>query len=436
MAIECHFFAKIWYNILMKKTENKIKNHWAQKIIATPDKKVEIFKQVPPNEQGLVLFHLSKPLRRDILKELNGEEIKKLIRYLDPDETTDLLQLVHPKKKDKIIKTLSSEIKEKVEFLLSFNPKTAAGMMSLDYVEVPFGKTFDQVSHIVHRHEKRTGKFPAILVVDEGFLVGELMGYKFALHDGKENIDKFTHRVPSVRYNSPESEIVAKFKSHPHNKIVVLDEDESIMGVIYSDDILQIIEEKQTNSLREFAGVSEEEDVLDSAFRKVKHRYKWLMVNLCTAFLAASVVSLFEDTISTFVLLAVYMPIIAGMGVNAGTQTLAVTIRGIMLKEIKLETGKKVIRNEALAGLINGLINGVIVALVATFLNKSPLLGLVLAISMIFTLTIAGFFGTVIPLIMKKLGKDPASSATIFITTATDVFGFFTFLGLASLVLV
>jgi len=436
LAIECHFFAKIWYNILMKKTENKIKNHWAQKIIATPDKKVEIFKQVPPNEQGLVLFHLSKPLRRDILKELNGEEIKKLIRYLDPDETTDLLQLVHPKKKDKIIKTLSSEIKEKVEFLLSFNPKTAAGMMSLDYVEVPFGKTFDQVSHIVHRHEKRTGKFPAILVVDEGFLVGELMGYKFALHDGKENIDKFTHRVPSVRYNSPESEIVAKFKSHPHNKIVVLDEDESIMGVIYSDDILQIIEEKQTNSLREFAGVSEEEDVLDSAFRKVKHRYKWLMVNLCTAFLAASVVSLFEDTISTFVLLAVYMPIIAGMGVNAGTQTLAVTIRGIMLKEIKLETGKKVIRNEALAGLINGLINGVIVALVATFLNKSPLLGLVLAISMIFTLTIAGFFGTVIPLIMKKLGKDPASSATIFITTATDVFGFFTFLGLASLILV
>ncbi|MBA4336406.1 magnesium transporter [bacterium] len=420
----------------MKKIENKIKNHWAQKIIATPDKKVEIFKQVPANEQGLVLFRLSRPLRHEILKDMPRDEIKKLMHYLDPDEVTDLLQLVNTKKKDKIIKTLSHEIKDKVEFLLGFNPKTAAGMMSLDYVEVPFGKTFDQVGRIVHKHEKRTGKFPAILVIDDGFLIGELMGYKFALHDGKETIDKFTHRVPSVMYNAPESEIVAKFKSHPHNKIVVLDEDESIMGVIYSDDILQIIEEKPINALREFAGVSEEEDVLDSAFKKVKHRYKWLIINLGTAFLAASVVSLFEDTISAFVLLAVYMPIIAGMGGNAGTQTLAVTVRGIALKEIRLETGKKVIMNEVLAGLINGLINGVIVAVVATFWNKSPLLGLVLAIAMVFNLMIAGFFGTVIPLIMKKLGKDPASSATIFITTATDVFGFFTFLGLASLVLV
>lgn len=420
----------------MKKRETKIKNHWAQKIIAEPERKTEIFKQIPVNQQGEILFKLSKSLRVDILKDLNEAEIKKLIHYLDPDEMTDLLQLIHPKKKDKLVKTLSDEIKQKVEFLLSFNPKTAAGMMSLDYIIVPPDKTFNQVSRIVHKHEKRTGKFPAILVVNDGFLLGELMAYKFALRDGKEKIDHFVRRVPSVRYNAPESEVVTKFKSHPHNKIIVLDEDESIMGVIYSDDILQIIEEKPVNALREFAGVSEEEDVLDSAFKKVKHRYKWLIINLATAFLAASVVSLFEETISAFVLLAVYMPIIAGMGGNAATQTLAVTVRGIALKEIKLETGRKVIKNEVLAGFINGSINGVIVAIIATLLNKSPLLGLVLAIAMVFNLMIAGFFGTVIPLIMKKLGKDPASSATIFITTATDVFGFFVFLGLATLVLV
>lgn len=420
----------------MDNQQKQTKNHWVHKIITTPEDKIKIFRNIPVNNQGHILFHLSKAMRKEIINMLKPKEIKKLIHYLDPDETTDLLQLLHRRKRNKIIKHLSSEIKEKVEYLLSFNPKTAAGMMSLDYIEVEPNRTFDQVSRIVHRHEKRTGKFPAILVIEDGFLLGELMGYKFALHGGHEKISKYYHKIPSVKFNSPETEIVDKFKKNPHNKIVVIDEDDSIMGVIYSDDILQLIENKPMNGLREFAGISEEEDVLDSAFKKVKYRYKWLIINLGTAFLAASIVSLFESTISAFVLLAVYMPIVAGMGGNAGTQTLAVTVRGIALKEIQLSTGKKVIINEVMAGCINGIINGIIVAIIATFWNKSPLLGLVLATAMVVNLMIAGFFGTVIPLIMKQLGKDPASSATIFITTATDVFGFFVFLGLATLVLV
>lgn len=412
-----------------------MKNNWTKKILADPDNKVSIFKEIPVNEQGFVLFQLTAPIRQEILDAIKPKEIKMLIRYLDPDEVTDLLQLVHARKRQTIIKTLNREIKEKVEFLLDFNPKTAAGMMSLDYIEIEQGRTFDQVSRIIHKHEKRTGKFPAILVVDNGFLMGELMGYKFALHEGKEKIDKYIHKIPFVKYNAPETEVVTQFKKHPHNKIVVLDEDNSIMGVIYSDDILQIIEEKPMNSLREFAGVSEEEDVLDSALSKVRYRYKWLILNLGTAFLAASVVSLFESTISAFVLLAVYMPIVAGMGGNAGTQTLAVAVRGLALKEIKFGTARRVIINEVIAGGINGLINGIIVAIIAAFWNKSPLLGLVLALAMIINLMVAGFFGTIIPLFMKRIGKDPASSATIFITTATDVFGFFVFLGMASLVL-
>lgn len=412
------------------------KNHWVQKIIAAPENKMSIFREIPANQQGYILFHLTKAFRHEIIDGLKPKEIKKLIHYLDPDEMTDLLQLIHTRKRKKIIKTLGREIKEKVEFLLDFNPKTAAGMMSLDYITVSKNQTFDQVSRIIHKHEKRTGKFPAILVVEDGFLLGELMGYKFATHDGKEKIDKYFHKIPHVKYNAPESEIVAKFKKHPHNKIVVIDEDDSIMGAIYSDDILRIIEEKPMSGLSEFAGINEEEDILDSALSKVRYRYKWLIINLGTAFMAASIVSLFESTIQAFVLLAIYMPIVAGMGGNAGTQTLAVTVRGIALKEIKLSTARKVIINEVIAGGINGLINGVIVALIAIFWNQSPLLGLVLGVAMFINLMIAGFFGTVIPLLMKQLGKDPAASATIFITTATDVFGFFVFLGLASLILV
>jgi len=234
-----------------------------------------------------------------------------------------------------------------------------------------------------------------------------------------------------VKYDEDEKAVIETFKSHPHDKIVVLDDDGSILGIIYSDDVLKLLKKASVNDLQRFAGVSEEEDVLDPPLVKVKNRYRWLIINLATAFLAASVVSLFQKTISAYVLLAVYMPIVAGMGGNAGTQTLAVMVRGLALKEIEPKRVQKVIINEMVAGGINGIINGGLVALVATLWNKSPMLGLIVAIAMIVNLVIAGFFGALIPLIMKKLGKDPASSATIFITTATDVCGFFAFLGLA-----
>ena len=328
---------------------------------------------------------------------------------------------------------LGKEIKEKVEFLLKFNPKTAAGIMSLDYVEVDKDITFEQLSEIIKKHEIGTGKFPTILVVEDGFLIGELAGHVLALHKGKEKINKYIRELSHIEYNRDEDEVIDTFKKNMHDKIVVLDEDNSILGVICSDDILKLIGEYSVSSLRDFAGVSEEEDVLDSALTKVKNRYKWLIINLGTAFLAASVVSLFQETISAFVLLAVYMPIVAGMGGNAGTQTLAVVVRGLALKEINLKTTKKIIINEVLAGGINGIISGVLVAIAAILWNNNPVLGLIVGLSMVINLIISGFFGAITPLIMKKLGKDPASSATIFITTATDVFGFIVFLGLATL---
>ena len=167
----------------------------------------------------------------------------------------------------------------------------------------------------------------------------------------------------------------------------------------------------------------------------MRHRYKWLIINLGTAFLAASVVGLFADTLKQFVILAMYMPIVAGMGGNAATQTLAVIVRGIAVGEITLKNSLPAIYKEVGAGFINGVINGVIVAMVATFWNSDPKLGLVLGAAMIINLITAGFFGALIPLVMKAFGKDPATSATIFITTATDVFGFFAFLGLATMVL-
>ena len=416
-------------------TKKKTQNNLVHELLSSPKRRISIFRETPVNDQGFILLSLPKRLQREIIDKLKDEELIELLDYLDPDEVTDLLQNVGIKRSKKILKRLGKEISEKVEFLLKFNPRTAAGLMSLDYIEVDKNTTFEQLSKIIQKHEKRTGKFPAILVVQDGFLAGEIPAHTLAIAKRKEKISKYIKKIPSIEYNKSEHEIVGIFRKHPHNKIVVLDKDDSILGIIYSDDILKLIEKQSANDIRQFAGVSEEEDVLDSATTKVKNRYRWLIINLATAFLAASVVGLFQGTISKYVLLAVYMPIVAGMGGNAGTQTLAVVVRGLALKEIELKTGKRVIINEIIAGGINGIINGILVAAVAILWNKNPMLGLVIGLAMIINLIIAGFFGAIIPLIMKRLGKDPASSATIFITTATDVFGFFAFLGLATIML-
>ena len=397
--------------------------------------RLKMFNETPMNNRGFVLLNMPKKKRQEILSKIKDDELLGILHYLSPDEVTDLLQCLNVKRRRRVLKRLSKDIREKVDFLLKFDPRTAAGMMNLDYIEVDKDVTFENLAKIIREHEKRTGKFPRILVVKNGFLLGELPTHILALHKGREKVGKFVRKVPTIRYDSNENEVIKQFRKHRHDKIVVLDDDDSILGIIYSDDILKIIEKKSADNLYGFAGVSEEEDIYDSPLTKVKNRYKWLLINLGTAFLAAAVVSLFQDTISAFVLLAVYMPIVAGMGGNAGTQTLAVVVRGLALKEIELKTAKKAIINEIIAGAINGAINGILVALVAWLWNGSFMLGIIVFIAMIVNLIVAGLFGAVIPLALKAIGKDPASSATVFITTATDVCGFFVFLGLASILL-
>jgi len=411
------------------------KNHIHEVMVATD--KITVFRSIPVNEQGFVLLNISRILRKRIINKLKSVEIINLLHYLDPDDSTDLLQNIESAhRRQNIIDKLSKDMKEKVEYLLKFDPASAAGIMSLDYIDVDCETTFSDVSKIIKKHEMRTGKLPAILVVHEGLLHGELLMHDLGLYSKDEEVNKHIRKVPYIRYNQGENDIINLFKKNPHSKIVVLDEDRSIIGVIYSDDILKLIQKQASNALYDFAGVSRDEDVFDSALTKVKYRYKWLILNLGTAFLAASVIGLFADTLSAVILLAAYMPIVAGMGGNAGTQTMAVTVRGLTLKEIELKTSKRVILNEMIAGCINGVITGLLVAVIATFVNKSPMLGLVVGVAMVFNLVIAGLFGALVPVFMKQMGKDPATSATIFITTATDVLGFLVFLGLATIVLV
>lgn len=393
--------------------------------------RLSFWNEIPLPERGHVLLAMRNTYREQLLALLSAKELVDSLRFLDPDESTEVLRGVNAHKKRKVIEGLSVDIKSKVEFLLRFQHDHAAGMMNLDYVQVERTSTFKEVGNSIRNHEQKTGHFPAILVVDSGHLVGELLGHTLALHDSTETVDRFIKKVPSIQFNAEQGDVEALFWKSAHSKIVVLDEGNSIIGLIFADDILKLINKRQQKELYDFAGVNEEEDVTDSAFAKVKSRYQWLIINLATAFLASAIVGLYEETISKYVILAIYMPIVAGMGGNAGTQTMAITVRGLALQKVSLSTGLPLIWNEMKAGAVNGLISGAIVAAVATIFNGNPMLGAVLAAAMIMTLIISGFFGALIPLVMQKLGKDPATSATIFITTATDVCGFLVFLSLA-----
>lgn len=398
--------------------------------------RMALFRDIPVNNQGFVLLELSPRVREAVLQHLESHEIESLMHYVDPDKAALILRSVREKARGSILKNLQKGLREKVEFLLRFSPDTAAGLMDLNYIAVQEGGTLEEVLREVQEHEKATGKAPgSILVLRNGFLAGEFPLHLLGLHALSRKVSDFTRQIPSVRHDTNEKEVLRVFREHPHSKIAVLQDDRSVLGVIYSQDILRLFERASGESLYGFAGVRKEEDVFDSVSAKVRNRYLWLLINLGTAFLAASVVGLFQTTISQFVLLAAYMPVIAGMGGNAGTQTLAVVIRGLTLHKISLRAGLRVARDEVAAGVFNGLIVGVSVALVAFLLHQPVLLGVIVGLSLVFNLIIAGFFGTVVPLYMTRLGKDPASSGSILITTATDVLGLFVFLGLAKMFL-
>ena len=418
-----------------KKHKSKLSGLVSQ-ISFHPDKRIDLFLSLPLEERAVMVLMLTRPIRKDILAHIPSDDLINLLEKVDPDDATDLLQLLPPHKRQKTLERLSFDLKEDVSKLLRFDPDTAAGLMNVDYIQVDIRDSIADVAKKFKLHEKRTGRLPVILATDNERLVGFLPGHELGFVRASEKIGKYVKRLPTVHHSASQDEVMELFRSHPHNKVVVLDDNDNVIGIIYSDDVLKLMQEQESSSLYDFAGVSAEEGVADTAKRKVKFRYKWLIINLATAFLAAFTVSQFEETISKYVLLAVYMPIVAGMGGNAATQTLAVMVRGIALRQIDdVKTVLKTLKSEAGAGIINGLINGFLVAFIVLIKDNEPAIALILALAMVINLLVAGVFGTMVPLLMSRLHKDPAASATIFITTATDVLGFLAFLGLATLIL-
>jgi magnesium transporter len=409
----------------------------ARNITYNQANRLETFLDQEPPLQAAIFEVLSPYVQQQLLKELSIDQTIPLLDALDLHKaTTALAQLKDTKRKEKIILRLKSELKEKAEVFLRFHTKATLDLINFNYLLLASDTTVDDTATAMDAFYSETKKFPEILVHHNGFLIGEVPYATLIRATKKAKLDKLVSPIETIVYSAETTDAIDLLDQAKTSKVVIKDIDESVIGIIYTADAQELFKKQPASSLYEFAGVAESERPFDSVTKKVERRYKWLIINLGTAFLAGAVVSFYEDTLSELVLLAMYLPIIAGMGGNAATQTLAVMVRGISVGEITFSNCLPALKREIIAGVVNGVINGVIIGIVAIFWNQNPLLGLVLAIAMVCNLAIAAIAGTLTPLVMKKLNKDPATSATIFMTTFTDVLGFVVFLGLATLFLI
>jgi magnesium transporter len=384
-------------------------------------------------EQSTIFQELSPHVQQSLFKQLKNSEIGDMLDHMDPRQAEKILaRIKDEKRREKIIKKIKGEAREKIEYFIRFHPKATTSLISFNYILLPSKTTIGEAANAIEEHFEETGKFPEILVHEKGELIGSVTMASLVRERNSLPLKKFIYPVQTVTYQAEVVEIIDILTLSRKKKVVVLDHDDSVLGIIYADEALALFGKLPAESLYDMNGVDDSERPFDSVTKKFKSRYKWLILNLATSFMAGSMIFLFSDTIDKLVILAMYIPIVAGMGGNAASQSFAVMLRGITLGAISLKNAMPAIRHEVGTGILNGLMIGAIVAAISIIWNDSAMLGFVVGVTMIAQHIIAGFFGAFVPLILKHFGKDPAATSTIFITTATDVLGLFILLSLGS----
>ncbi len=413
------------------------KTNYVHSLTYHPNDRMDILRKMTIPERSVVFEKLSPYVQQSILERLRIHEIVDMLDHMDLQHAQNVLaRIKSPKRREKIVNRLKGEVKEKMEYFLRFHPKATLSLINFNYLFLSGSVTIAKAAEIIGEHYEETARYPEVLVHDNGRLLGEVQLSTIVRERNNSLLKTHVQEIQTITYQSDVDEIVNTLVSTNSKKIVVIDHDTSVLGIIYADAARKLFGNLPAESLYEFAGVDDSERPFDSIGRKVRNRYKWLILNLATCFLAGSVVLAFQDTLNTLTILSVYIPIIAGMGGNAATQSFAIMVRGITLGTVSLQNAAPAIWRELAAGVINGVIIGSIVALVSALWNGEPLLGLIVAIALVGSHIVAAIAGSFIPLYMKHIGNDPAATSTIFISTATDVLGIFFLLGLATLFLI
>jgi len=362
----------------------------------------------------------------DILFNLDPEKRSEIIEELDYDDATDLISQLEEHEQHEILKDVDHEDATEIRSLLSYPEDSAGGLMNTDVIRVNINlDKKDALEEIIHQSEEME-EFYTIYVVDDQEILKGIVSLKSIIKARPEIkiADILNTNYVYVKADLDQEDVAKLISQYNLASIPVVDDDMRLLGRITVDDIIDVMEEENTEDILKIAGVSEDEELSGNWQDAVKSRLPWLIINLGTAYLAASIIRGFDATVAKLPLLAAYMTIIAGMGGNAATQSLAVTVRRISLSDLSDKQAYETVLKEFLVGLINGACNGFIVFLIALFYDSNPLLGLVLFLAMTGNLIIAGLTGASIPLLLKRVGIDPAVASSIIITTFTDCAGF------------
>ena len=384
-----------------------------------PPVRALIWQLVDEEDEGEVLQELGDELQSQFLRGMDVAEVAAATEGLEPDDVADILQRLPEKVLQEVLRVMDEQDRSRVERVLDYPEDTAGGLMNTDTITVRARHTADVVLRYLRRHREIPVMTDSLIVVNRADRVLGLLPLRSLLVADPAAMEA--------------TEVSQLFERHGWVSAPVVDESGKLLGRITIDDVVYVIREEADHSLMSMAGLGDDEDTFAPILKTTPRRAIWLGINLLTAFIAASVINLFQGTIDKVVALAVLMPIVASMGGIAGTQTLTVMVRGIALGQIGYSNQSWLINREFVVGLLNGILWSLVVAAAASLWFSDWLIGAIIAAAMVINLVTAGVAGTVIPLAMKRYDIDPALAGGVVLTTVTDVVGFMSFLGLATI---
>lgn len=403
------------------------------------DQKQRIFELLTPEIAADVLVELNDPSREEIIEETSPVRLAEIAGEMESDDAADLIAELPTETASLVLRNMGREEMEKVTELLRYPEDTAGGIMKRELLAITEDGTIAQAVRALQKLAQQGDVEDVynVFVVDRGGrLAGVLPVRRLLLMDSSTPIRKAVDEaLIKVHTGVDQEEVANLFKKYDLISLPVVDEGDRLVGRITIDDVVDVIEEESTEDIMRMGGVDEDDRIFCPPSRSVRRRLPWLYVNLASALMAASVVALFQETISKVVMLAVFMPVVAGMGGNAGTQTLTLITRAIALGEIASENVRRALIKESIVALVNGIAVGSVMALGTYVWRGEWMLGTVLGMALVANMFLAGAVGTVVPLMLKRVGVDPAVASGIIVTTVTDAFGFLSFLGLATLAL-
>ena len=398
-----------------------------------PNTRIKLIELEAFNINPEIFVELNESIQSEVLQLLSIDSIIKIIKRLESDNAIKILENLEKDTKEKVLDKLPQKDKFLLEEGLSYPEDSAARIMQREFTAVPSNWTVGQTIDYLREDKDLPEEFLEIFIVDNDFKpIGTVPSSRVLRTSRDLKMNSIMIEMPVlISANMDKEEVGHTFENYNLVSAGVVNKNNKLVGMITADDVVTVVQEEAEEDVLRLAGVGDEE-ITDSVMLKTKRRFNWLLLNLFTALLATWVISNFGASIEQMVALAFLMPIVASMGGNAGMQTLAVTIRAIATKELSKSNFNRVVGKEFLIGILNGIIFAIITAVIVQLWFKQLNLSLLIGVSMILNMIVAGLFGILFPVSLKKLNIDPALASSVFVTTITDVIGFLSFLGLGS----